>query len=503
MAEPDGRQRQQVNEPASFESTVRDLIGQNRLRFPSVLERVFRADYHAKSLPMTRVALAMGFALYASFGFLDRFLAPEIYRSIWLIRFAIITPVIVVLVVLSFFSFFQTIAQVAMSVASLAAGLGIVAMIILLGRSDVALSYYAGLMLVLMWLYTFPRIYFRHAVVVGWLIVIAYEFVAIFHQKMLADSRSVAMFVNNNFFFISSNVMGMIVSYLMERSARKDFLQTQLIAEDQALLERERNELRERNRLIKRELEMARAVQQSLIPREFPSQHIHAVYRPMEEVGGDYFDFFSLDAGRRVGIFLSDVSGHGVPAALIAATIKSVLSEARRLQRTPGRMMMHLNDVLLAHTEQYFVTAFYGIYDFEDRSLTWTNAGHPLPLLCHGGVVREVAAARTHVPLGFLPTAELVEKGEAYVESRVRFRPASKLLLFTDGLVEATRRGSRSEQFSEIIDQTLLGLSSLAPRELLGGLQQALVDFHGSEEFDDDICAICLDIAQEVKDPSR
>ena len=136
------------------------------------------------------------------------------------------------------------------------------------------------------------------------------------------------------------------------------------------------------------------------------------------------------------------------------------------------------------------------------HSLTWTNAGHPLPLVCRGGVVREVAASKTHVPLGFLPTAELNQKGEGYLESRVRFQPGSKLVLFTDGLVEATRRGDRSVQFSEIVNETIVKLSSLQPRPFLEGLQQALVDFHGSEDFDDDICMICLDILPEAGKPS-
>ncbi len=126
---------------ATFESTVRELIGQNRLRFPSVLERVFRADYYAKYAPMTRVALGLGFALYSTFGLLDRFLAPDVYRSIWLIRFGIVDPTIVAVIVLSFFPFFRSIAQGVVSIASLFAGLGIVVMIIILGNSQASLSY--------------------------------------------------------------------------------------------------------------------------------------------------------------------------------------------------------------------------------------------------------------------------------------------------------------------------------------------------------------------------
>ncbi len=493
MAESSGV-KQKVQPHATFESTVRDLIGQNRLRFPSVLERVFRADYYEKYGAMTRIALGMAFALYSTFGLLDRFLAPEVYRTIWLIRFGIVDPIMVVVMVLSFFPFFRSIAQGVLSVATLLAGLGIVAMIIVLGNSQASLSYYAGLILVLMWLYTFPRIRFGYATLVGWLIVVAYELVAVVHQKMLVDPRTIGMFVNNNFFFIGASVMGTIVNYLMEVSARREFLQTQLIAEEQVLLERERNELRDRNTMIKRELEMARAVQQSLIPREFPSEYLHAIYRPMEEVGGDYFDIFRLDGGRKIGIFVSDVSGHGVPAALIAATIKAVLSESRRLQQSPGRLMMHLNDVISRQTEHYFVTAFYGIYDIEGKSFTWTNAGHPLPLLCHGGAVREVVAPKTHVPLGFLPNSELSEKGETYGESRIRLTAGSRLILFTDGLVEATPKGDRSTQFGDVIARTVVRLAALAPKEFLQELLKAVTEFCGGDDFADDICAICLDI---------
>ena len=319
------------------EERISRLLERNTLRFPGDLEGLFLEDYQQKSLTFLRISYLLGIALYSAFGVLDIFIAPLTKNLIWLIRFAIVCPFMAVSLALTWTSFYRKIVEIDMSLVALLAGFGIIAMIVVSRDPDAARYYYAGLILVLMWVYTFTRMRFRLATLTCWLIVLGYEAAGVLLLRMLSDQELFVVFINNNFFFIAANVIGMVVCYLMEVLARKDFLRRLLIIEKQALLESERNTLFERNRLIGRELEMARRIQQRLIPQDTPNERIAFLYRPMEEVGGDYFDFLQLSDGAKIGMFLSDVSGHGVPAAFITSMIKSSLTQAGGSGTTPRR----------------------------------------------------------------------------------------------------------------------------------------------------------------------
>ena len=477
--------------PESFEQTVRSLLLSPKLRFPSILERMFRIDYHQRSIVMVRIALAVGLVLYTSFGILDAVLAPRVYRTLWIIRFAWVNPVLVAVLILSFTPVFRSISQLVLCAAVLSMGLGIVLMMVYLGQSEVALSYYAGLILVLMGSYSFTRIFFVNASIIGGLIVVSYWIASVFFQGVLEDPQTVAIFLSNNFFFMSANIIGMIVSYLFERSARKEFLHRQLLAENQRTLERERNELRRRTTIIEDELDMARSIQQALVPQDVPMPSMAAVYRPMEAIGGDYFDFFELDG--KVGIFVCDVAGHGVPAALVASMVKSLIASTTALLIYPARLLSYLNDVLVDQTRQRFVTAFYCIFDRESRSLAWSIAGQNPPLIIHDGTVDRIASDIRHVPLAFMDQESLEDANVAYRDYRSEIPANGKLLVYTDGLLEVPSKEDSTLQFGDVVDEVVVRLSNLEPREFIDALMEELVAFYGAQELPDDVCAICVD----------
>lgn len=457
-----------------------------------MLERIFRVDFYQRSVSMIRVALALGLFLYTSFGILDAVLAPEVYRKLWLIRFAWVDPVLIVVFALTFLPGFRVVSQFALCVVALSAGLGIVLMMVFLGDSDVALSYYAGLILVLMWTYSFTRIFFAYASITGWTIIVAYWVASAVFQDVLADPQTRLLFISNNFFFVAANIMGMIVSYLFERSARKEFLQRQLISESQRSLEHERNELQRRNNIIEEELEMARSIQQQLIPQDVPLDRMAALYRPMEAVGGDYFDFFALEGSRKIGIFVCDVAGHGVPAALVASMVKSLIAGTTALLLHPARLLGYLNDVLVDQTRQRFVTAFYCVYDTESRNLSWSTAGQSPPLLIHDDTVTRIETETRHVPMAFMEQEALEDAGVDYADYRSELPENAKLLFYTDGLVEVSKRDDPTTQFGDVIDDVLIKLAPKEPRALLDDLLAELIAFCGREELPDDVCAICV-----------
>ena len=201
------------------------LIGKNKLRFPYPLEAQFNDDYYARSIIAVRVALLLGFILYAAFGVLDMIVAPLTKEKIWIIRYAIVCPMIAIVFISTYLDFFKRVMQPAISFVALAVGFGIIAMIAISIDKESGNYYYAGLILVFIWSYTFVRLRFVYASLVCCSIITGYEIAAIFFQGMLKSTELLKAFINNNFFFISANIMGMIVCYLIEQLFRNDFLQ--------------------------------------------------------------------------------------------------------------------------------------------------------------------------------------------------------------------------------------------------------------------------------------
>jgi sigma-B regulation protein RsbU (phosphoserine phosphatase) len=183
---------------------------------------------------------------------------------------------------------------------------------------------------------------------------------------------------------------------------------------------------------MKNDLEAAAKIQLSLIPKEQPKVEGCTFawrYRPCDELAGDIFDVFPL-AGDRVGLYLLDVSGHGVPAALLSVTLSRVLSQMSTDELTPGALAAHLNRrfPMDPETRQYFTIA-YGELDLAARALTWTSAAHPGPVLVDRNG-RSRALPAEGLAIGWFPHAE-------YEERREGLAPGDRLYFFSDGVVEA------------------------------------------------------------------
>ena len=181
------------------------------------LERDFLDDYAAKSLNHIRIALLLGACLYAAFGFLDARLVPNHKAYLWFIRYAIICPCISAGLLLTFWPRFRKYMQGCLTVLMILAGSGIIVMVAI-APPPANFSYYAGVILVFMMGYGFVKLRFVWAITAGWINVAFYEVVAIW----LVHTPGPVL-LNNNFFFISANVIGMFVCYSIEFYTRKDF----------------------------------------------------------------------------------------------------------------------------------------------------------------------------------------------------------------------------------------------------------------------------------------
>jgi serine phosphatase RsbU (regulator of sigma subunit)/predicted ester cyclase len=255
-------------------------------------------------------------------------------------------------------------------------------------------------------------------------------------------------------------------------------------------LERLENETRERER-VEQELRVARRIQHALLPADLPQIEGWGIayhYRPAREVGGDFYDVLVLDDGR-VGLVLGDVSGKGIPAALVMACTQSVLRAiAQRAGIAPGQALKEANEVLFTYIpSSMFVTCFYGILDPADGRLRYANAGHNLPYCRHEGETTELRARG--MPLGLM-------SGMSYEEQEWALAPGDSVLLYSDGLVEA--HDFRGEMFGfPRFRRLFANYRAGSCEELVGYLLAELGKFTGEEwEQEDDITLFTLQRSQ-------
>jgi sigma-B regulation protein RsbU (phosphoserine phosphatase) len=191
---------------------------------------------------------------------------------------------------------------------------------------------------------------------------------------------------------------------------------------------------------IQRELDLARRIQLSLLPAAFPESrtfHVAARYAPMSSVAGDLYEFLVADSSR-AGLLIADVSGHGVPAALIASMVKMAAISQRAQAAHPGTVLTGMNRALYGNTQGQYVTAAYAHLDAERGELRYAAAGHPAMLLLRAGKVSEV------VENGLL----LAAAGDIeYSEKTLALQAGDRIVLYTDGIVEARNRAG--ELFGE------------------------------------------------------
>jgi PAS domain S-box-containing protein len=197
---------------------------------------------------------------------------------------------------------------------------------------------------------------------------------------------------------------------------------------------KQQQEAQERQR-IEQELQVARLIQQTLLPKSLPAlpgYDMAAYYQPAREVGGDFYDFLELEDGR-LGLVVGDVSGKGVPAALVMAITRTMLHAAYRLgSPAPGEILEQVNNILQPDIPpNMFVTCLVALLDSRIGRLQYANAGHDLPYVRHADGVSELRA--TGMPLGLMPNM-------SYEQKEIALKPGESVLLYSDGLVEAHDR---------------------------------------------------------------
>ncbi len=257
-------------------------------------------------------------------------------------------------------------------------------------------------------------------------------------------------------------------------------------------------ELALRNKAYEEEVQLAREIQQALASSAFPEiakgrHHLQfgSRYLPISGLAGDFFEVTKVGKSG-AGMLICDVMGHGVRAALVVAMLRGLLEKQRRDASRPGAFLKGLNQGLSAILQRadatVFATAFYAVIDVEDGVVRYACAGHPGAIVAGPGGVRQLSCERDHrgPGLGIMAKAE-------FPENQVPLAEVDRLLLFTDGILEA--EDDTGEAFFEKRLMSVVEERRGQPlEEMLDGIIATVLDFAEGDVFDDDVCLLAAEI---------
>jgi phosphoserine phosphatase RsbU/P len=249
--------------------------------------------------------------------------------------------------------------------------------------------------------------------------------------------------------------------------------------------------------VVEGEMATARAIQSAILPHTPPVVRDLAIdvrYVPARSVAGDIYDFLPLD-DRRLALLVADVTGHGVPAALIASMVKVGFSSQLQHAHAPGRVLTEMNRVLCGHFEGRFITAVCMFIDAGRSVVRYSLAGHPPPLLIKRSTGEIIEMREGGLVLGLFPDA-------SYPMGEIGFDPGDRVVLYTDGVTEA-----RDESGAWFGDRELRSFidshRDSSPGDFLDALLAHLRRWSGRNggPFEDDLTVVAID--RQSGDPAR
>ena len=247
--------------------------------------------------------------------------------------------------------------------------------------------------------------------------------------------------------------------------------------------ERKLRQASEEQARISGELAVARDIQHKMLPKEFPA-NIHGTLDPAMEVGGDLYDFYIRDG--KLFFCIGDVSGKGVPAAMLMSVIHSLFRMISKKEESPSRILSTLNRHLCeGNDNNMFVTFFAGCLDLYTGKLNYANAGHDKPFLLTSSV--SLLEAKANLPLGVFPDTE-------FVEQSMILSGGTSLFLYTDGLTEAKdklRKNLGRPRVQEALEACLAKGNS-SPEQLVTALRETAQAFSVGLPQSDDLTLLCV-----------
>jgi len=293
------------------------------------------------------------------------------------------------------------------------------------------------------------------------------------------DMSNIRMALNRGAFdFITKPIDFRDLEITLDKTIREAVAQKEAAADHERLLS------------IQKELDVAREIQESIIPRDFPPYperedlSIHASMLPAKEVGGDFFDFFLIDRDR-IGFAIGDVSGKGVPAALLMAVSRTLLRATASRGFAPDECMQQVNQTL--HQESIssmFVTCFYGVLNTRTGEIDCSNGGHNAPYILRADGRVEAMEDFGGLILGAF-------KHAAYEKREIVLQPGDCVFLYTDGITEAMN--PEGEQFSnERLVESLQTVNGSAVENIVRKVISNVKEFTAGATQSDDMTILAI-----------
>lgn len=266
-------------------------------------------------------------------------------------------------------------------------------------------------------------------------------------------------------------------------------------------------ELQSKNEQMQDELKMARELQLALLPQHFPTVprsvsppesalQFFSFFYPTGAISGDFFDIFPL-SDSSVGIFICDVMGHGVRAALVTSMMRALLEQKSVIESDPGRLLTHINQDLVSILKNtgttIYATAVMMVADAGRSELLYANAGHPKPLHVRrfaGDAVPLSDAACKGPALGLFAEA-------SYCTARTPIALGDLIMLFTDGLFEVESPDEQLYRHEDLLE-AVRKRSALPAIDVVEGVLADVRDFAQRPEFDDDVCVVGVEVARNL-----
>lgn len=260
------------------------------------------------------------------------------------------------------------------------------------------------------------------------------------------------------------------------------------VLRDSTVVIRLQTELVRQNTKLNEELKLAKKLQCSLLPKHLPEDRIgfSFVYKPCEDLGGDFLDIFRVDE-RHVGIYIADVSGHGVPASMLTVFLRSTLNK-RLLSPADALRELYQEFNTSRIDANLYITIFYAVIDTTDMTMKYSNAGHNVCPIVFNRNRFEL------LRMPGIPISDWLEEPE-YRDGDISLNKGDKIFFYTDGIVEI--RNASNEQFGEERLLELLLDAGLEPAAVLNAIVDSACSFAGIPDIGgipDDITMALLEI---------
>lgn len=302
----------------------------------------------------------------------------------------------------------------------------------------------------------------------------------IFDEEIDATGWHIAIVIPDEVIFADLKRMGLVVTILMLLGLALLILIVIRSGQDTKRLVN----VTSQNERIESELNIARAIQMAMLPKVFPpfldrlDMNVYGLVEPAKEIGGDLYDFYVRND--KLFFAIGDVSGKGVPAALVMAMTRSLFRSVTAHEERADHIVMLMNDAMVEQNEQnMFVTFFVGVLDLTSGKLDYCNAGHNAPIL-H----RQLMKVEHNLPLG-------IEAGYPYRSQQIQLKYNDVLFLYTDGLTEAENK--QHELYGEErMMRVLASLIDSRPRDVVERMKADAVQFVNGAQQSDDLTMLCI-----------